>query len=258
MERRGLRNDTWCEQLSGAGYSRLYRRRQLRKPVGSKVELWQYRHKWSCHRKERHLGNQLDWTKKPLMASDFKEKYKKDKNRIFDLLNMVIWVLAYIDNIRTLSIMNTNSLRFPVQFLCAFASTRWYLQLSSEDCPWTTGHAYTHTHTRTHSQAESQRDLAVYAPHTLTFYPSPCPVAPNQWLTGTGLWKPSSLASAGDKHCKVRLRLGLCLNYVLAWFLSLCCLSSSPPSLDLPGFTSLRNPLHIHSCLRVWFWENLS
>lgn len=39
--------------------------------------------------------NQLDCTKKSLMISGVKEKYKKDKNRMLDVLNMTLSIVIY-------------------------------------------------------------------------------------------------------------------------------------------------------------------
>ena len=50
-----------------------------------KVEFWQYRHKWSCQKRDILETN----TKKSMLASDFKEKYKKDKKEIFYVLNII-------------------------------------------------------------------------------------------------------------------------------------------------------------------------
>ena len=128
---------------------------------------------------------------------------------------------------------------FPVQFPSAFTSTGCYLQLSSEDCPWTIvcAHVYTHTHTHTHT-------LLCREPKgpTPCFYPSPCHGSPSQWLTATGLWKPGSLALDGDRHGDKNwgFSAGSGWSWAFSWIaflLGFIPFASSPPSLDFPGFT---------------------
>ena len=121
---------------------------------------------------------------------------------------------------------------FPVQFPSAFTSTGCYLQLSSEDCPWTIvcAHVYTHTHTHTHTHTPMQRAKGT---HPLLLSLSlpwiPQPVIDCYRIMKTRFpcfrWRQTWGQKLGILS-RIRLKLGLFLNCILTWFHSLCFLPS--------------------------------
>lgn len=133
------------------------------------MEFWQYRHKWSVRREIFWKPTQRSLCWPQISKNNIK---KKITNKYF-----MSW--TQYKPYHTLTIYKHYQYwiqipSFPVQFPSAFASTSCYLQLSSEDCPWTIVCAHVYTQRDTHT-------LLCREPEgpTLSFYPSPCPGVPS-------------------------------------------------------------------------------
>lgn len=132
----------------------------------------------------------------------------------------------------------------------AFASNRPHLRLSLKACSWLL-----------ESESEVPENLH---PPTLRW------VGLSQWLTGVGVWKPSSLATSQDKlwgiiyilkfPCGIRLKLptiGLCLRLHPCFAFSLH-YPPSPIHFPIsPGSISLIDHLHTSSHFIFCFWITL-
>lgn len=131
-----MTQDVLCKHLQWGG-SELYRRRQLRKNSS----------KWNSDstdsngpvqgKRQRHFGNQSDCTKKSLIGSDFKKKYKK-KIKIeyvpYEYSYEYYHILTADEHCQYSTQYSNKSPRFLFQFLFAFASSNQYLKLPSEHC----------------------------------------------------------------------------------------------------------------------------